>query len=101
MFLFSPKSKLSARTKSGIFLGRVNRIAINPDDGRIREFIISSHHVIPRLLNNELIIAWNQILDWQEDEIIVADAAVPAEAAKVAFSQISGAQTTAHLSKSK
>lgn len=97
MFTFSPKSKLSARTKSGILLGRVTLVRINPDDGKITEFCIASTHVIPRLLDQELIIGWNQVLDWRDDEIIVADAAVPAEAVKIALSR--APEMPAHFSE--
>jgi sporulation protein YlmC with PRC-barrel domain len=97
MNTFTPKSKLCAFTKSGIDLGKVVLIEVDPATGRITSFFISSSHVIPRLLEAELIVSWNQVIDWDQEKIIVADAAVPAEAKNIALAPNPSKKAGAHL----
>ncbi len=66
-------------------MGKVTSIEIDSATGRITSFYVSSSHVIPRLLESELIISWHQVIDWNKDKIIVADTAVPAEAKNIAL----------------
>lgn len=85
MFNFTPKSRLTARIKSGQVLGRVINIEVDPATGRIESFIVASQYVLPRLLDKTLIIAWSQVIEWNEDELIVADTALPVGASAIAF----------------
>ena len=97
MNTFTPKSKLCALTKSGINLGKVVLIKIDPATGRIASFYVSSSHVLPRLLESELIISWNQVIEWNQDKIIVTDTVVPAEAKKISIAP--SKKAGAHLSE--
>ncbi len=85
MFRFAPKSRLTARIKSGQILGRVISIEVDPATGRIEHFVVASQYVLPRLLDKTLIIAWSQVIEWKEDEIIVADAVLPIGVSAIAF----------------
>lgn len=96
---FSPKSKLIAMTKSGIDLGKVSSVKIDTTTGKIISFSVASAHVIPRLLDSELIISWSQVIDWNQDNIIVADAVVTAEAKNLALAP--SKKAGAHLSSLK
>ncbi|MDD2786272.1 MAG: PRC-barrel domain-containing protein [Patescibacteria group bacterium] len=97
MFKFSPKSRLTARTRSGVLLGTVVAVEIDETTGRIVQFLVSANRVISAITDNVLVIAWSQVIDWKEDEIIVSDGAVARETAKVALSQAAG--TPAHFSE--
>jgi len=97
MFSFTPKSKLLVATKSGIDLGKVASVEIDPLTGKISVFRVSSSHVIPRLLDGEFMIIWNQVIDWQDNTIIVSDTVVPAEAKNLAMVQTPTANTGAHF----
>ncbi|GEM_PF-1195382 len=97
MFYFTPKSKLLVATKSGIDLGRVASIEVDPLIGKISIFHISSSHVIPRLLDEELIVTWNQVIDWQDNIIIVSDTAVPSDIKNLAMAQTSGSNIGANF----
>jgi len=97
MNAFLPKSKLQAITKSGINLGKVSSIEIDTRTGRIQSFNVTSSHVIPRLLDEELLIGWDQIIDWKDEVIMVADAVVPSGAKNIALSQAK--KMGAHLSE--
>lgn len=85
MQVFYPKSKLYAQTKSGIDLGKVVAVEIDELSGKIQSFHVASSHVLPRLLDSELIIGWKQIIDWQDDKIIVTDTVVPSESRNIAM----------------
>ncbi|MFA6447600.1 MAG: hypothetical protein WCW31_05110 [Patescibacteria group bacterium] len=85
MFNFTPKSRLIARIKSGQVLGRVIGIEVDPATGRIEHFVVASQYVLPRLLDKTLIVAWSQVIEWKEDEIIVADTVLPVGASVIAF----------------
>lgn len=74
MFRFSPKSRLTARTKSGTLLGVVIAIEVDQATGRISNFLVASSRVLSVISDKSLAIAWSQVVDWQDDEIIVADA---------------------------
>lgn len=97
MNTFIPKSKLCAVTKTGIDLGKVTSIDIDAATGRITSFYVASTHVIPRLLESELIISWHQVIEWDEDKIIVADTVVPAEAKNIALAPSPSKKAGAHL----
>jgi sporulation protein YlmC with PRC-barrel domain len=97
MFTFTPKSKLLVSTKSGINLGKVASVKIDSLTGKISAFHVSSAHVIPRLLDGELVIDWKQVIDWQDNVIIVSDTAVPAEARNLAMAQTPTTNTGAHF----
>jgi sporulation protein YlmC with PRC-barrel domain len=97
MFSFIPKSKLLVATKSGLNLGKVTSVEIDSLTGKISAFHVSSSHVIPRLLDGELVINWTQVVDWQDNTIIVSDTAVPAEAKNLAMAQTPTTNTGAHF----
>lgn len=74
MFRFSPKSRLTARTKSGTLLGVVVAVEIDQATGKIVNFLVASSRVLSVISDKSLAIDWSQVVDWQDDEIIVADA---------------------------
>jgi sporulation protein YlmC with PRC-barrel domain len=86
MFRFNPKSRLLARTKSGIMLGKVVAIEIDQSTGRIVNFLVASNRVFSVLSDKNFVINWSQVVDWIEDEIIVADATVRDAMGNVAMS---------------
>lgn len=85
MFKFSPKSRLMARTKSGVQLGSVVAVEVDQLTGRIAVFLVAANRVLSVISDKVLAIAWNQVLEWQDGEIVVADAAVHQEASNVAM----------------
>ena len=85
MFRFSPKSRLLARTRSGILLGKVVAIEVDRETGRIVDFLVVPKHMFSVFYDKALVIAWSQVVDWLEEEIIVSDAVVEAESKYVAL----------------
>ena len=88
---FTPKARIQVRTVSGQDLGRVAGVEIDADTGRITVFFVSGPGMLPRLLDQGLAIAWSQVVEWTDEALIVADAAVPVAAAQVAMSTTSSA----------
>ncbi len=84
MFIFTPKSRLMAQTKSGIALGKVLAIEVDEQTGRIINFSISAHRAIPAIIDSVLLVAWDQVVDWRSDVLIVADAVVGSQVVSVA-----------------
>jgi len=96
MTLFTSKHRLTVITVSGTELGRVSCVDIDEATGRIQTFFVASSHMIPRLMDRELSIAWEQVIDWKDDKLIVADTVVPVQAANIALAADTG--PGAHLS---
>lgn len=82
---FTPKSKIIVQTKSGITLGRLQAIEVDSEGGRVRTFHVSADGVLPRLLDREILITWEQIVEWNPDVLIVSDTAVPIGSSEIAF----------------
>lgn len=97
MFSFTPKSRLMAQTKSGTALGKVLAIEVDEQTGRIANFLISAHRVIPAILDKVLLVDWNQVVEWQSDVLIVADAVVGSQA--VATSVVPNTGSSIQMSK--
>lgn len=97
MFIFTPKSRLMAQTKSGIALGKVLAIEVDEQTGKIVNFSISAHRAIPAIIDRVLLVAWNQVVEWREDVLIVADAVVGSRA--MASSVASNSQAPIQMSK--
>lgn len=85
MFRFSPKSRLLARTKSGILLGKVIAIEVDRRTGRIADFLVVPNHMFAAFYDKAQVIAWTQVIDWLEEEIVVSDAVVEAESKYIAL----------------
>lgn len=75
--------RLPVRTKSGTRLGRVASFDLDTDTGKL-----VAVHVLPgvaaRLLTDELVISWAQIVEITEQMVLVADAVIPISAMQVA-----------------
>jgi len=84
MFKFSPKSRLMARTKSGNQLGSVVAVEVDQMTGRIAVFLVAANRVLSVISDKTLAIAWNQVVEWQEGEIVVADAVAKEGAVNIA-----------------
>ncbi len=84
MFKFSPKSRLTVRTKSGTLLGVVITVEVDQATGRIDTFLVAASRVLSVISDKSLAINWSQVVDWQDDEIIVADAVESQAAVNIA-----------------
>ncbi len=94
MHRFDVKNRLAVRTKSGHRLGKVSAVQVDQATGKVATFFVAADNVIKGLLGQELSVSWSQVVDWQEDELVVADGTVPGGATAVAFAAPSAPQAS-------
>ena len=74
---------VNARTVSGTRLGKVQSMSIDQDTGKLALI-----HIQPRgmahLLENELFVAWSDIISMTEEEVVVRDGVVPIQSSVLA-----------------
>lgn len=75
-------------TKSGQAVGKLAEIEVETNNGRIETFIVHTAGPIPAITHNELRVAWSQVVEITEKEIIVLDATVPANASSLAMGMV-------------
>jgi sporulation protein YlmC with PRC-barrel domain len=78
----------SVRTRSGVSVGKVVDIEIDGDDGKIRAFCVKTG-LVQGLMEDQLIIAWSQVVSMSEREVIVEDGAVEQRAKKRGLASLS------------
>lgn len=80
------------RTKAGLLLGRLKSMDFDAETGKLNALHVKVRGPVPGLLDDELIIAWVQVISMGEDEIVVADDFAEQGAAKVRkwFALLSG-----------
>ncbi len=69
---------LPVAKRSGQTLGKLASFDVDADTGRIKTFHVKSGNLVSGLLGDELMIAWDQVLELTETRLVVADNAVPA-----------------------
>lgn len=72
------------RTRSGKDIGKLSDILIDGETGRIAFVLVRARGFIPGLLDQELRIAWSQVISISEKEVIVTDGSVPTGATRLA-----------------
>jgi len=71
-------------TRSGQALGKLASVDFDGDTGHLSALHVSSG-LVKGLLSDELVIAWNQVVEITEEKIIVSDTAIPEGASAVAL----------------
>lgn len=66
------------RTRSGMALGKVASLDFDGDTGRLTRLRVKTRGLVPGLMDQELIVTWDQIVEITEKEVVVQDATVPA-----------------------
>ncbi len=65
-------------------LGVVITVEVDQATGRIDTFLVAASRVLSVISDKSLAINWSQVVDWQDDEIIVADAVESQAAVNIA-----------------
>jgi len=68
------------RTKAGMAVGKLASLELDSDTGRLTALLVRVRGMVPGLLDNELIVAWSQVVTMSDKEILVADNIAPAGA---------------------
>jgi sporulation protein YlmC with PRC-barrel domain len=71
-------------TKSGMTLGKVASFDIERESGRLHAIRVKTRGLVPGLLDQELTVAWAQILEVAQERVVVTDAIIPAGGSKIA-----------------
>lgn len=70
-------------TRGGQSLGKLASLDLDADTGHLVAIHVSSG-IVKGLLNDELVIAWNQVMEITPEKIIVSDTAIPVGSSAVA-----------------
>lgn len=76
---------LPVRTRSGSPLGKLTDLVIDTETGRLAFLVVRTRGLIPGFLDQELRIAWTQVISLGEKEIVVTDGTVPSGAVRLAI----------------
>ncbi len=79
---------LSVVTQSGQTVGHLLGFIFDTTEGRILQLEIRPGGFVRGLVAHELVIAWEDVVAWNEKEIIVKDASLPATPAVVSAPSI-------------
>jgi len=71
---------LPVRTRTGTALGKVAGFELDTDTGRLATLFVKTRGLVPTLLDQELSVAWDQIVEITDAAVIVQDTTVPAGA---------------------
>lgn len=75
---------MPVRTRSGQVIGKLTDIVLDLETGRLAFLMVRVRGFIPGLLDQELQIAWAQVISMNEKETIVTDGSVPTGATRFA-----------------
>lgn len=69
---------IPVETRAGQSLGRLGSVDVDAETGRIKTFHVKSGNLVSGLLGDELMIAWEQVIELTNERLLVADTAFPA-----------------------
>lgn len=70
-------------TKSGQEIGTVLGFVLDTERGTIVRISVRPAGLVRGLVAHELLIAWNEVIEWTEKRVIVKDALIPATSSVV------------------
>ncbi len=91
---------LPVTTKSGQDLGKVGSFDVDADTGQVQTFHVKTRGLVKGLLEEELLVAWSQVIEINEDRMVVADASVPQGARALAARPVESAPSSGPLTRS-
>ena len=65
-------------TKSGQAIGTVSGFIFDTDRGSIAQIEVRPAGLVRGFVAHELLIAWDEVIEWTETHIVVSDAMIPA-----------------------
>ena len=68
---------LSVKTESGVVLGQIKDFEVNTDNSQIVNYIVSSSHLVEKILTEDLVIGFDQIISLNDKEMIVFNGIIP------------------------
>jgi len=83
------------RTRSGTPVGKLASLDFEAETGHLAALRVRVRGMVPGLLDDEILVAWSQVVSLDEREIVVEDASVAARASILARKDLPAA--SAHL----
>ncbi len=71
-------------TRSGVHVGKVAGFLIETDTGRLSSLSVKARGLVPGLLDQELAVAWSQVVELTNERAVVEDGAIPVRARALA-----------------
>ena len=65
------------KTTSGVPVGSVASLDFDEETGRLAILYVRARGVVSKLLEDELVVSWSQIVTITESEVVIKDAYVP------------------------
>jgi sporulation protein YlmC with PRC-barrel domain len=87
------------QAKSGTVLGTVASVDFDSETGRLASLKVKTRGLMAGLFNEELSVAWDQILEIRTDLVIVSDTTVPVGARRLAVETGTPAVGNIHFAK--
>ncbi|MEK7473591.1 MAG: hypothetical protein AAB668_02610 [Patescibacteria group bacterium] len=75
---------IPVETRAGQTLGKLGSLDVDSETGRVKTFHVKSGNLVAGLLGDELMIAWDQVVEWTNERLVVVDSALPAESRALA-----------------
>jgi len=79
---------IPVKTRSGEGIGKLIDVSVDTDTGRIDALLVRSRGFIPGLLDQELRIAWAQVISLTPKEVVVVDGAVAVQGRRLAMGTV-------------
>ena len=64
-------------TRGGMVVGKVAGFKLETDTGRLASLHVKARGLVPGLLDQELVIGWNEIIELSDNQVVVKDGSVP------------------------
>lgn len=64
-------------TQGGVSVGKVSGFDFDTDTGRLAALRVKARGIVPGLLDQELAVAWSQVVEITKDGVLVQDGTVP------------------------
>jgi len=74
-------------TRSGLSVGKVGSFDLEAETGRLSVMRVQVPRMLAGLISDELLVAWDAIIELNNDKVVIADTAVPAQARHLAQAQ--------------
>src|SRR5512147_2069332 len=72
------------RTRSGKHIGKLSDVVLDLETGRVAVVLVRAPGFIPGLLDQELRIAWPQVISMSDTEVVLTDGSIPTGATRIA-----------------
>ena len=74
-------------TQSGMDIGRLQSVLFDTERGMIKQLCVRPAGLVRGFVEQELLIGWDEVVAWNQDQVTVRDAFVPVPSAVTVVAQ--------------